>query len=199
MKKILIASGNVHKITEIKSVLKGIEYINILSLKDFGITIDVTEDADTLEGNALKKAKEIYNVFKISTVSDDTGLFVDALDGAPGVYSARYAGEDASYSDNCLKLLSNLNNVPAENRTARFESVICFYLNEEVNYFFKGICEGKIIYEPRGKNGFGYDPLFVPDGFDLTFAEMNDVEKNKISHRGVALMKFKEKLKNINF
>lgn len=195
MKKILIASGNAHKIIEIKSVLNNIKNIEILSLNDFGLSINVIEDAATLEGNAFKKAKKIYNVFNVSTVSDDTGLFVDALNGEPGVYSARYAGEDASYSDNCLKLQANIEDVPPDKRTARFVSVICFYQNDVLNNLFRGVCEGKIIDEPRGKKGFGYDPLFVPAGFDKTFAEMTDVQKNNISHRGKALEEFKNFLK----
>lgn len=196
MKKILIASGNQHKITEIKSVLKDIQNIEILSLKDFCVVIKVIEDGKTLNDNALKKAKEIHNVFGIPTIADDTGLFVDALNGDPGVYSARYAGESSSYSDNCIKLLKNLENISIEKRTARFESVLCFHINHKSIFFFKGICEGKIINEPRGKNGFGYDPLFIPDGFDLTFAEMIDEQKNKISHRGIALEELTKFLNN---
>ncbi|MEO6695698.1 MAG: RdgB/HAM1 family non-canonical purine NTP pyrophosphatase [Ignavibacteria bacterium] len=191
LKKILIASGNSHKISEIISVLKDFKNLELLSLKDFGVSVDVIEDGKTLNDNAFKKAKEIYGIFKIPTISDDTGLFVDALNGEPGVYSARYAGEHASYSDNCKKLIENLKNHSLEKRTARFESVICFYVNDNEYYLFNGICEGKIIFDGRGEKGFGYDSLFVPDGLDLTFAEMSDEEKNKISHRGRALQEFK--------
>ncbi len=196
MKKILIASNNPHKITEIKSVLKDVNDIQILSPKDLGIDADVVEDGNSLEENALIKAKAIHKISNLPCVSDDTGLFVDALNGEPGIYSARYSGESATYADNCNKLLTNLKNTPDENRTARFESVICFYENENKNHFFKGICKGKIIKEPRGENGFGYDPLFMPDGFDRTFAEMPDDDKNKISHRGKALEGFRKFMKS---
>ncbi len=190
MKKILIASNNSHKITEIKTLLKDINDISILSLVDIGINTEVIEDGNTLEENALIKAKAIYEISKIPCVSDDTGLFVDALNGEPGVYSARYAGANASYHDNCVKLLSNMISLPSDKRTAGFESVICFYLNEKEYYFFKGICKGRIISIESGTNGFGYDPLFVPEGYEITFAEMTDAEKNKISHRAKSLKEF---------
>ncbi|MEO8209818.1 MAG: RdgB/HAM1 family non-canonical purine NTP pyrophosphatase [bacterium] len=192
MNKILIASNNGHKISEIKSILKNNPFIELFSLKDFGVKVDVIEDGNTLEENALKKAKEINKVFNIPTLSDDTGLFVEALNGEPGVYSARYSGENASYQDNCDKLLSRLENIKIVKRTARFESVICYYLTENEYYFFKGICDGNIIKEERGKNGFGYDPLFIPEKSNKTFAELEDDEKNKISHRGRSLKKFKD-------
>lgn len=137
------------------------------------------------------KARKINSVLNISTIADDTGLFVEALNGEPGIYSARYAGENASYEDNCVKLLSDLKDVPENKRTAKFESVICFYVCEKEYYFFKGICKGKIIELGRGSNGFGYDPLFVPEDLTKTFAELSDEEKNKISHRARALQKFK--------
>lgn len=191
MKKILIASGNHNKITEIKYALKDIPEIELLSLKYFGIKVEVTEDGDTLEKNSFKKAEEIFNIFKIPSLSDDSGLFVDAINGEPGIFSARYAGENASYEDNCNKLLLNLENIPSEKRDAYFETVICFYINKNEYYFFKGICKGKIISEFRGENGFGYDPLFIPDGHIKTFAEMPENEKNLISHRVNALKEFR--------
>lgn len=192
MNKILIASNNKHKISEIKTVIGNNSKVNLFSLSDFGIKVDVIEDGITLEENALKKASEIYTILKIPTISDDTGLFVDALNGDPGVYSARYAGENATYDDNCIKLISQLTNVSEKIRTARFESVICYYVRPEEFYLFKGVQTGKIISEKRGTNGFGYDPVFLCDGFNKTFAEMSDEEKNKISHRGHALAEFKK-------
>lgn len=189
--KVLLATNNPHKVNEIKSVLENIPQIGFYSLSDFGISLEVVEDGKTLEENALIKAKAVYEILNIPTLSDDTGLFVDFLNGEPGVYSARYAGENATYEDNCIKLLANLNNVHDNKRAAQFESVICFYVNAAEYYFFKGICSGKIIKEKRGRNGFGYDPVFVPDGMNKTFAELPDDQKNDISHRGIALKKFK--------
>lgn len=192
IQKILIASGNIHKISEIKSVLKMSPNILILSLKDFGIKIVVKEDGKTLQENALIKAKKINSVLRMPTISDDTGLFVDALNGAPGIYSARYAGEIAGYKENRMKLLSEMRNVQRDKRSAHFKSVICFYVNDKEHYFFEGVCKGKIIYEEKGKNGFGYDSIFVPDGINKTFAEMTDSDKNKISHRANALEQFRK-------
>ncbi len=192
MDKILIASGNKHKFKEISEILKPVPGIKLYSPFTFGISIDVIEDGTTLEENAFKKAEKNFGILNIPVVSDDTGLFVDALNGKPGVYSARYAGTNSTYSDNCRKLLSDLNQVPLMKRSARFESVICLYTNEKEFYFFKGICKGLILNEIRGKNGFGYDPLFVPEGYELTFAELSDTIKNKISHRAVALQKFRD-------
>ncbi|MDQ3021079.1 MAG: RdgB/HAM1 family non-canonical purine NTP pyrophosphatase [Bacteroidota bacterium] len=191
MGRILIASNNDHKISEINSILKNKSVIELFCLKDFGLPVEVIEDGRTLEENAFKKAREISKIFNIPTLSDDTGLFVDALNGEPGVYSARYSGENASYQDNCKKLLSELENIEVKKRTARFESVLCFYVNDKEFYFFKGICEGIILKRERGKNGFGYDPLFLPEKSDKTFAELDDEEKNKISHRAISLNKFK--------
>lgn len=192
IQKILIASGNIHKISEIKSVLKKSPNILILSLKDFGIKIVVKEDGKTLQENALIKAKKTNSVLRMPTISDDTGLFVDALNGAPGIYSARYAGEIAGYKENRMKLLSEMRNVQRDKRSAHFKSVICFYVNDKEHYFFEGVCKGKIIYEEKGKNGFGYDSIFVPDGINKTFAEMTDSDKNKISHRANALEQFRK-------
>lgn len=191
MKKIILATSNSNKISEIKSILKDVPDLRILSIQDFGVTPQISEDKNTLEENSFKKAVCIYNIFRIPAVSDDTGLFVDALNGEPGVHSARYAGVNASYSDNCRKLFQNLKNIPPENRSARFETVICFYPD---NKLFRGICEGRISNEPKGKNGFGYDPMFIPEGFEKTFAELSDSEKNNISHRSKALQEFRKYL-----
>ncbi|MCB0726326.1 MAG: RdgB/HAM1 family non-canonical purine NTP pyrophosphatase [Ignavibacteriae bacterium] len=189
--KILMATNNKNKIKEIRSVLSPVNSISVFSLNDFGITAEVTEDGKTLEDNALLKAEYVFRLLNIPSISDDTGLFVDALNGEPGIYSARYAGENATYRDNCIKLLSKLKNVKPEDRKARFESVICFYTGKGEYKFFKGVCRGKIIESERGSNGFGYDPVFVPDGSSKTFAELTDQEKNKISHRALALNSFR--------
>ncbi len=191
MKEILTASNNKDKLSEIRKVFEN-EDLRILSLKDIGLEIEVTEDQETLEGNALKKAKEIFEISKIPTISDDTGLFVKALNDEPGVYSSRYAGENVSYDDNCQKLIKNMEGIPEKEREAYFKTVICFYAKRDKYYFFEGTCNGKIINQKREAEGFGYDPLFIPDGYNKTFAEMNEYEKNKISHRGKALMKLKE-------
>ncbi len=193
MDKLLIATNNKHKIKEISEILKPVPGIKLFSPDTFGISIEVIEDGATLEENAYKKADKNYGVLNMPVLSDDTGLFVDALKGEPGVYSARYAGKNSSYSDNCRKLLSELNHITLlEKRTARFESVICLYINEKEFYFFKGICKGIILNDSRGNNGFGYDPLFVPEEYDQTFAELSDTIKNKISHRAIALKKFRD-------
>ncbi|MBS1491880.1 MAG: RdgB/HAM1 family non-canonical purine NTP pyrophosphatase [Bacteroidetes bacterium] len=189
--RLLIASNNLHKIKEISDILAPLQ-IEILSLKDFPNFPEVEETGSTLEENSLLKAKTIFEKFNVATLADDTGLFVDALNGQPGVYSARYAGENATYKDNCDKLLLNLKDVDGINRTAKFESVQCLYINETEHYFFKGIVEGKIIKQAKGDNGFGYDPLFIPKGFAKTYAEMGDEKKNDISHRALALKKFKK-------
>lgn len=191
IEKLLIASNNLHKIKEISEILSGLE-IKILSLKDFPDFPEVEETGNTLEENSLIKAKAISEKFNLPTLADDTGLFVDALNGEPGVYSARYAGENATYSDNCEKLLLNLKDIEGKERTASFTSVLCLYISETEHYFFKGNVEGRIIKKSRGDNGFGYDPLFVPKGFAKTYAEMGDVKKNELSHRALALKKFKK-------
>jgi XTP/dITP diphosphohydrolase len=201
MNKVLVSSNNKDKISEIKKVFENEDLI-IHCLKDIGLNIEIIEDQETLEGNAIKKAREIFSISKIPTISDDTGLFVEALNGEPGVYSSRYAGENASYDDNCKKLLIDMEGIPEQRREAYFKSVICFYVDENKYYQFEGICKGKIIIEKRGKKGFGYDPVFIPDGYDKTFAEISKVEKNKISHRGKALERLRSFIKmytsNIN-
>jgi len=188
--KILLATNNADKISEIKNKLIGLN-IEILTLKDIGKNIDVYEDRDTLEGNAFKKAKEFYDATGIPAIADDTGLFVDALNGEPGVYSSRYAGENATYDDNCNLLLRNLVGTDENKRNAYFKTVICLYINIGRQYFFEGLVKGKIINEKRGKEGFGYDPVFIPDGFDKTYAEMSLEEKNKYSHRAISLEQFR--------
>ena len=192
--KLLVASNNKNKIKEIREILNDYN-LEILSLDDLGIDVEVIEDADTFEGNARKKAHEIYSIANIPTIADDSGLMVDALDDKPGVHSARYAGPSCSYSDNNNKLLSELSNKPKPHR-AKFVSVINFK-SAEYDEIFEGYFEGEIVESPRGSYGFGYDPVFKPDGYDLTFAELSSEEKNKISHRSRSLQKLKEFLKTI--
>jgi len=186
--KILIATNNKHKVNEIRDILKNDKF-KLYTLSDSNIIVKVEEDKDTLEGNALKKAKEMYKVVKISTIADDTGLFVDSLNGEPGVYSSRYAGENASYDNNCVKLINSMKDIPEGKRSAYFKTIVCIYESENKYHFFDGICKGKITTEKSGEKGFGYDPLFIPDGFDKTYAEMSEQEKNSISHRGIAFKK----------
>ena len=152
---------------------------------------DVEETGDTLWENALLKARDGFERHGIPTIADDTGLEVDALDGRPGVYSSRYAGEDASYEDNVTLLLQELDSVPLEKRTARFRSVIAYIDGDRIERF-DGVLEGTILEVRRGKNGFGYDPVFLPEEGDLTLAEMGAEAKNEISHRGRALRSFVE-------
>lgn len=187
-KAIFLASGNRHKIEELRQMLSPLG-IDLKSTMDVDDAEEVVEDLPTLEGNALKKARYWHRKTGVPSLSDDTGLEVDALEGAPGVYSARYAGENVSYDDNVNKLLGELEGVA--NRSARFRTVMAFVTGEE-EYLFEGICEGKIIAEKKGKKGFGYDPVFVPEEYEKTFAELSSTEKNRISHRGRALQKFIE-------
>lgn len=195
LKDLLIATNNKDKIKEIRDILYDLN-LGITTLEDLNIKIEVDEDKDTLEGNALKKAKEIWEVTKIPCSADDTGLFVDALNGEPGVYSSRYAGENVTYADNRKKLLCNLDGTPLISRTAYFRTVVCYYFEKDKYEFFDGVCEGKIIFDERGDNGFGYDAIFLPNGFDKTFAELDFETKNRISHRAKAFENFKEHLLN---
>lgn len=189
MKDLVFATHNAHKLEEIRAILK--EY-NILGLNDINCHTDIIEDANTLEGNAIIKANFVTNNYNINCFADDTGLEVEALNGAPGVYSARYAGENCSYQDNVIKLLDALKDI--ENRKARFRTVIALNLDGR-QYTFEGIVNGIITKEQHGEKGFGYDPIFLPDGYDMTFAEMPLEIKNKISHRGIATQKLIEFLK----
>lgn len=189
--KLLVATNNKGKLKEFNEIL-GELGIECVSLKDMGITVDVEETGTTFLENALLKAKEIYKIAKIPTISDDSGLMVDALSGEPGVYSARYAGEPSDDNKNMDKLLSKLQGVA--NRTARFKSVIAAVFSEEDILVSEGECEGVIIDEKRGDNGFGYDPIFYVEALSKTFAEMTDGEKNSLSHRGNAIRALKEQL-----
>jgi XTP/dITP diphosphohydrolase len=189
-RKLLLGTNNEDKVKEIKDILKGID-LDIKTLKDLKIKIEVEEDKDSLEGNALKKAEMMWKKAKMPCTADDTGLFVDALEGAPGIFAARYAGENASYADNRRKLIRNLEGIPLMSRTAYFRTVVCYYYE-----IFDGVCEGKILFEERGGNGFGYDAVFLPNGCENTFAEIDMEEKSRISHRAKAFEEFKEYLLN---
>lgn len=179
--ELIFATNNQHKINEIQK-LTGSK-VSLLSLREVNIDEDIPEDEPTLEGNALFKARYIYNKTGMDVFADDTGLEVTALDGAPGVHSARYAGESKDSSANIDKLLKALDG--KNDRSARFRTVIALILKGR-EYLFEGMVHGKIIKDKRGNEGFGYDPVFIPDGYDITFAEMPLETKNKISHRSVA-------------
>ena len=190
--KLVFASNNKNKIQEIQALVPNT--IQIVSLEDIGCTEDIPETADTIEGNAILKANYVTEKYGYDCFADDTGLEVDALNGAPGVYSARYAGEQKDANDNMDKLLSELKD--ESNRKANFKTVIALNLNGKQN-LFTGIINGKIIEEKIGTNGFGYDPIFVADGYEKTFAELTMEEKSTISHRGIAakeLILFLQKL-----
>ena len=190
MKPLVFATNNPNKLREMREIMDG--RYQILSLADIGCHEEIVEDADTIEGNAKIKADFVTNRFHLDCFADDTGLEVEALGGAPGVYSARYAGAHCSYQDNVNKLLEALKG--AENRKAAFRTVIALNYQGK-SYCFEGRCDGRIVEEQRGIDGFGYDPVFQPDGFDETFAEMGHEGKNAISHRGRATQKLMEFLK----
>ena len=184
--KLLFGTNNTHKLKEIREILSD---ITVLSLADLMVEMEVEETEDTLRDNAILKAKAYFEVSGLPCFADDTGLEVDALDGAPGVYSARYAGPNCNPDDNIDKLLGALKD--ADDRQARFKTVIAFVDGGKI-HTFEGIAEGRILKERRGSRGFGYDPIFLPEGFRQSFAEMSPGEKNNISHRGKAIQKFAE-------
>ena len=190
MKKLVFATNNAHKLEEIRAILG--DRVEILSLNDINCHADIPETADTLQGNAALKAQYIYKNYGLDCFADDTGLEVEALNGAPGIYSARYAGGEGHDSEaNMKKLLSEMQD--KDNRKARFRTVICLIEGGD-EHFFEGIVNGSIIRERKGGAGFGYDPVFMPDGYSETFAEMGNDEKNKISHRARAVQKLCEYL-----
>ena len=189
----IFATNNKHKLQEVRQMLDGI--VDVVSLADVGLEGDIPETADTLQGNALQKAQWVYQRTGRDCFADDTGLEVDALGGAPGVYSARYAGEHCSFDDNINKLLAALDG--KENRRADFRTVICL-IEKGVPRYFEGRVDGVILTERHGVEGFGYDPIFMPDRFALSFAEMPLDVKNMISHRGLATKKLVEYLRQQN-
>jgi XTP/dITP diphosphohydrolase len=188
---LLFATNNAHKLREIREITG-----NALSIRSLNETVfsgEIPETQETLEGNARQKARYIYEQTGLNCFADDTGLEIDALDGRPGVYSARYAGEGCSFGDNIRKVLAELEGI--ENRAARFRCAVCLILDNR-EYIFEGKVEGSILNERRGADGFGYDPVFLPDGESMTFAEMPAYLKNGISHRGRAIGKMLRFLQN---
>ncbi|WP_373833624.1 non-canonical purine NTP diphosphatase [Bacteroides heparinolyticus] len=183
-KKFVFATNNAHKLEEVSAILG--KKIELLSMKDIDCNVDIPETADTLEGNALIKARYIFENYHLDCFADDTGLEVEALNGAPGVYSARYAGDAHDSEANMKKLLKEMENV--KNRRARFRTVFALIINGK-EHLFEGIVKGEIIKNRKGTSGFGYDPVFVPEGYSQTFAEMGNELKNKISHRAMATQK----------
>lgn len=192
--KVILASNNRHKLLEIKNILSPLGY-DVISQSDAGCTIDVEETGSTFEENAALKAQAVYDMTGLPVISDDSGLEVDYLGGAPGVYSHRYAGENATDADRCAKLLSELEGVEKSRRTARFVCVLCFIDENGKKTVIRGTCEGFIGTEPLGENGFGYDPVFMYG--TRSFAELSAEEKNSVSHRADALTKFSEEIKKM--
>ncbi len=190
--KLVFATQNKNKFIEISKLIpKGYELSNLL---DLNFHEELPENQLTLEGNASEKAKFVYDNFSVNCFADDTGLEIEALNGRPGVFSARYGGESKNPELNILKVLNELKGIA--NRNAQFRTVISLWLNDK-EYFFEGIVKGEIIKEKIGSGGFGYDPIFIPKGYSKSFAEMNLEEKNKISHRAIAFNKLKLFLENL--
>ncbi len=190
-KKIVAATGNKGKLREFCEILKDFE---IVSMKDLGIDTEAEENGETFKENAYIKASEIAKLTDFPVLSDDSGLCVDFLGGAPGVHTARYAGENAADDENIDKLLDALKDVPENKRTARFVSVICVVFPDGNTVYGEGTCEGRIAFAPKGENGFGYDPVFYTEKYSKTFAELTANEKNSISHRRCALDDINKKL-----
>lgn len=185
VEKLVFATNNLHKLQEVRAILDG--KVDIRSLSEIGCFDEIPETADTLEGNALMKAKYVYDRFQLNCFADDTGLEIEALGGEPGVFSARYAGLEHDSFKNRMKVLRLMEQ--QNNRSAQFRTVIALILQGK-EYFFEGKIKGAITREQRGEGGFGYDSIFVPDGYEKTFAELSAEQKNKISHRAIAVKKF---------
>jgi XTP/dITP diphosphohydrolase len=192
MQTLVFASNNAHKLEEVSAIIGN--NFKILSLKDIQCFDDIPETAPTLQGNAEQKADWVKEKYGYDCFADDTGLMIDCLGGAPGVYSARYAGENVTYDDNVNKVLNEMQN--CDNRTAHFATVICLILNGE-KHFFEGEVRGEITKDKRGTSGFGYDPVFLPDGLSETLAEMSAEKKNGLSHRYFATKKLQEFLSKL--
>lgn len=191
--EIIFATHNLNKLKEVQALMPS--HIKLISLKDLGFEEDIPETTGTISGNAIQKVEFLKARFDLPIFADDTGLLVDALDGEPGVYSARYAGEQKNSEDNMNLLLEKLTD--NNHRAARFVTAIALDLNHS-QVLFEGVCEGHILKEKKGDKGFGYDPIFQPDGFDQSFAEMSLTEKGAISHRAKALLKLIDYLKEVN-
>lgn len=196
-RKLVLSTDNKHKIKEIKDILKDLD-IEVLSKAEIGLkNFNVVEDGSTLEENSIKKAKALKEKTSFMVMADDSGLFVESLDGDPGVYSARYAGEEGNDAKNNEKLLEKMKDIPLEKRKASFFSAIAIITEEDEVLTAKGECKGHIGFKASGFNDFGYDPLFIPQGYEKTFAELSSDIKNKISHRSRALEEIKETMKNL--
>lgn len=196
-RKLVISTGNKNKVEEIRDILKDIE-IEVLAKGDLGLgPIEVVEDGDTLASNSLKKARALGEKTDYMVIADDSGLFVDYLNGDPGVHSSRYAGKDGDDQANNEKLLRELKGVAMEDRGASFKTVIALIDEDKKESLLFGQCKGKIGFEEKGKGGFGYDPLFIPESYEETFSEMGEEEKNKISHRAKALKELKKEISKL--
>lgn len=185
--ELVFATNNGHKIQEVRQLLK--QHVQLLSLQDIGCSEELPETGNTLEANAVQKARYVHDKFKANCFADDTGLEIESLNGDPGVYSARYAGEEKSAEKNIQKVLEKLTGI--QNRKAVFKTIISLIINNK-EYLFEGIVKGNISTELKGKMGFGYDPIFIPEGYTISFAEMTLEEKNRISHRARAVNKLAE-------
>ncbi len=194
--RVVIASKNEGKIREIKDILN-LNLFEFLTYKDFEKWPEVEETGKSFEENAILKAQKLAKYLKLPALADDSGLEVDALGGEPGIYSSRYAGERAKDEDNILKLLKELGEFSLDERTARFKCCAVLFIHEDKIFKTEGVCEGHIADKPHGSNGFGYDPIFVPSGYNKTMAELPIEVKNKISHRGQAFRRMKELLEKI--
>jgi XTP/dITP diphosphohydrolase len=192
MKELIFVSHNAHKLEEVKAIVGN--NFEVKNLSDINVFDEIPETGLSFKENAQQKAEYIYKKLNCNCFADDSGLSVDALDGEPGIYSARYAGEPCNMQNNIAKLLNNLKE--KSDRSAQFTTVIAVVLDGEY-HFFEGVIRGKIIDTPRGDNGFGYDPIFVPDGYDQTFAELPTEIKNNISHRAIAMQKFQDFISNL--
>ncbi len=192
MKRLIFATQNRHKVNEVNQLLGSLTGFEVVSLSDCGIVEDIPETAETLEDNARQKAYYVFQKYGYECFSEDTGLEVEALGNAPGIYSARYAGVQRNSEDNIAKLLNELTGI--QNRRARFRTVICLLVGQK-EYMFEGIAEGIISTVGSGSSGFGYDPIFIPNGYDISFAQMGLEEKNRISHRAKAMKKLADFLR----
>ena len=190
--KLVFATHNSHKLHEVKSILS--QDFDILGLPDINCQEEIPEEQDTIEGNASQKAFYIFNKYGLNCFADDTGLEIDGIDGRPGVYSARYAGEDCSFQDNIHKVLKEMEGM--KNRNAKFRTVISLVINGQETQF-KGSVSGEILNKGRGESGFGYDPIFQPNGFIQSFSELSLAQKNQISHRGLAVQKLAAHLEKL--
>lgn len=194
--KLILATQNKNKVIELKRLLSDYPHYEVLSLSDINILDDIEETGTTFESNAKLKAMHIHKLTGLACIADDSGIEIEALNNEPGVYSARYLDEDTSYEIKNQSILDRLEGI--DNRKARFVSVVCLILSDHEIHTFEGIMPGSIGYEPRGNNGFGYDPIFIPEGYDISYAQMDLETKNQLSHRGQALRKAVEYLEKRN-